>query len=124
MATPSLSPAERQAIAERMRGIIGAENRDLRATAARLRVAEESLRASIDRDAPRLRLDILLAIIREYAVDPTWLLSGEYDLEIHRRMLEDTDITGAALRELTRGRSTRTGVALADLIPNDGRQPT
>ena len=119
MATSGPSPREYQAIAERIRRLIAATGRDLRAIADRLRVAEASLRSSIDGDAPRPRLDILLAIIREYGVDPTWLLSGEYDLEIHRRMLEDTDVTGPALRELTRGRITLTGVPLADLIPDE-----
>lgn len=119
MATPGPSPMEYQAIAERIRGLIGLPDRDLRATAAQLRVAEASLRSTVDADTPRPRLDILLAIIREYGVDPTWLLSGEYDLEIHRRTMEDNDITGPALRELTRGRRTPTGVPLADLIPDD-----
>jgi hypothetical protein len=117
---PSPSPTELQAIAERIRELIGARDHDLSATAVRLGVAEVSLRASIDPDEPKPPLDVLLAIIREYAVDPMWLLSGEYDLAIHRRAIEgEESITGPALRELTRGRITPTGVPVVDLIPDD-----
>ena len=120
MPKPSLSLAEHQAIAERIRGLVGAQRQDLSAAAVRLGVDEVSLRASIDPDAPHLPLGVVLAIIREYAVDPMWLLSGEYDLATHRWAIAGNgDITGSDLRELSRGRTTPSGIPVVDLIPDD-----
>jgi hypothetical protein len=61
--------------------------------ARRLRVDELELRMTIDSDSPRPTMDVLLAVIREYAVDPTWLLTGDYDSATHRRMI-DSDRAG------------------------------
>jgi hypothetical protein len=58
------------------------------AIARRLRVDELELRMTIDTDSPRPTMDVLLAVIREYGVDPTWILTGEYDSGTHRRTVE------------------------------------
>jgi hypothetical protein len=58
-----------------------------------LRVDELEVRMTIDRESPRPTMDVLLAVIREYAVDPTWILTGDYDSATHRRMM-DTDRAG------------------------------
>ena len=124
MPTPSPSPTEYQAIAERIRGLLAAQDQDLSAAAVRLGVEESSLWASIDPDAPCPRLEVLLAVIRVYAVDPMWLLSGEYDLSIHRRTMEEqSSITGGTLRQLALGRNTPTGIPIIDLIPDDKTNP-
>jgi len=47
---------------------------------------------TIDTDSPRPTMDVLLAVIREYAVDPSWLLTGDYDSATHRRTM-DSDRT-------------------------------
>ena len=115
-----VSPEEHQAIAARIRELIGPRNQDLSETAVRLGVAESALRASIDLHEPRATIGVLLAIIREYAVDQTWLLSGEYDLSTHRRAIaENGSLTRDDLRELTFERITPAGIRIADLIPED-----
>jgi len=69
------------------------EGDDPAAVARRLRVDELELRMTIDTDSPRPTMDVLLAVIRDYAVDPTWLLTGDYDSATHRRTM-DSDRTG------------------------------
>jgi len=75
--------------------------------ARRLRVDELELRLAIDPDSPRPTMDVLLAVIREYAVDPTWLLTGNYDSATHQRTM-DTDRTGVieVVRDVARRHET------------------
>ena len=68
-----------------MRGLIaGQEDTDLGAIAARLRVDEVSLRLSIDTLAPYPTVDVLAAVVSAYGVDPTWLITGDYNPSTHR----------------------------------------
>ena len=57
-------------------------------TARRLRVDEVSLRMSVDDLAPYPTVDVIAAVVREYGVDPTWLLTGEYDAGSHRTVAD------------------------------------
>lgn len=52
--------------------------------ASRLRVDEVSLRMSIDSLSPYPTLDVLSAVVTAYGVDPTWLITGEYNPSTHR----------------------------------------
>jgi len=51
-------------------------------------------------------IDVLAAFVREFAVDPLWLLIGQYDATTHREALllgEDQSTAGArSLREFVR----------------------
>jgi hypothetical protein len=78
---------DRNGIAARLRGLIGGqEHGDLGAVAARLGVDEVSLRMSIDHVAPYPTLDVLSAVVTAYGVDPTWLVTGEYNPATHRAL--------------------------------------
>jgi hypothetical protein len=80
----------RHDVATRLRGLLaGQDGGVVSGTARRLGVDEVSLRLSLDEIDPRPTLDVLLAIVREYGVDPTWLVSGEYDPAMHRKALDD-----------------------------------
>lgn len=85
------STIDRFAIAARLRALVFA--RDGLATpgaiAETLGVRESMLRASIDEESPHPWMELLLAVIRVYGVDPTWLLTGEYNQSTHREALED-----------------------------------
>lgn len=84
-----MTGTDRRAIAARLRGLIAGQDRgDVGETARRLHVEEVSLRMSIDEGSPFLTVDVLAAVVREYGVDPTWLLTGEYDPTTHRVTLE------------------------------------
>lgn len=82
--------ASPQSIAARIRGILGEPDRGtIEATARRLGVCEVSLRISTDEKEPHPTVDVIIAIVRHYGVDPTWLMTGNYDPTSHRTALED-----------------------------------
>ena len=56
--------------------------------ARRLAVGEIALRTALDEVAPVLTPEVVAAVVREYGVDPTWLLTGDYDSQTHRMALE------------------------------------
>jgi hypothetical protein len=79
---------QRQHIAARLRALLmGQDGGDLGVTASRLKVDATSLHMSIDETAPYPTLDVIAAVIREYGVDPAWLLTGLYDTVTHRTAL-------------------------------------
>jgi hypothetical protein len=92
-----VQPAEgsdRRSVAARVRSLVDHDgDADPADIARQLRVDELELRMTIDAESPRPTMDVLLAVIREYAVDPTWILTGDYDSATHRRMM-DTDRAG------------------------------
>ena len=101
-----------KSIAARIQGIIGGQDRgNLATTAARLGVSEVALRISIDPDSPHPTFAVLAAVIQHYGVDPTWLVTGEYDAATHRAAVdEDAAATRAQLTAL-----------LARQLPDDRR---
>src|SRR4051812_17284086 len=91
-------------VSKRIRGLIaGQDGGNIAATAARLRVAELSLQMAVDELSPEPTAEVLLAIVRDYGVDPMWLITGEYDSATHRRaMEEDHEATALAIGALLR----------------------
>jgi hypothetical protein len=73
-------------IASRIRGLLSGQG-DLATLAARLHVDEVALRISIDELSPYPTVAVIAAVIREYAVDPSWLLTGIYRAATHREAL-------------------------------------
>ena len=83
--------SQRREIADRLRALLTSEEqRDLAGVAARLRVAEASLVSSLDADSPSQTVDVMVAFIRAYGVDPHWLLFGTYDAATHQQVLESS----------------------------------
>ena len=86
---------DRAGIAQRLRGLIGDQDRgDLAATARRLHVEELSLRMSVDELSPHPTMEVVMAVIREYGVDPAWLVTGEYQSGSHRAWIEGGTLPG------------------------------
>jgi hypothetical protein len=78
------------AVATRIRGIIGGQDHGLiEATARRLGVSEVALRISIHEIQPHPTLEVIVAVVRHYGVDPSWLVSGVYDAATHRKALDE-----------------------------------
>ena len=80
---------DRNAIASRLRSLLGeAGEIPFGDIAAKLGVEELSLRLSVDEISPHPTVEVLDAVIRVYGVDPTWLLTGQYDSGSHRMAVE------------------------------------
>jgi hypothetical protein len=79
------------AIAGRIRGLIRVPpDGDLAAVATRLGVSERSLRMSVDGGVPLPTLDVVAAVVRVYGLDPSWVLTGQYNAATHRVALESS----------------------------------
>jgi hypothetical protein len=90
-AVAGMDAFQRQHIASRIRGLLsGQDEGSLAVIARRLRVDVTSLLMSIDEAAPHPTLDVIAAVVREYGVDPCWLLTGYYDCLTHRKALSAT----------------------------------
>ena len=115
---------DRWRIAVRMRALLfpAIRKSGVRTVAAELEVPAESLQASIDLENPHPSVEMLMAVIRFHGVDPTWLLTGEYDLATHREALENPSsaITLLARTSLRRERS----LGLDDIDPGAGTTET
>lgn len=82
-----MTTSSNAAVASRIRGLLSGQG-DPRDLAARLGVDEMALRISIDELSPYPTLGVIAAVIREYGVDPSWLLTGNYSATAHREALE------------------------------------
>jgi hypothetical protein len=61
-----------------------------------LGVNEAALRETISTAHPRLDPRALAAIVREFGVDPSWLLTGEYSSATHHMALDDDRLQSAS----------------------------
>ena len=99
-ARPMSAAWENARVAARLRALLSGQG-DLSAVAARLHVSETALRMSVDEMSPYPTMDVLIAVIREFGVDPNWLFTGEYDAATHRAALESrTDELPTVLRRV------------------------
>lgn len=96
-----MTESTRRDIAMRLRGLIGGQTADLSECARLLGVDEVSLRISTDNVSPYPTLDVLSAAVAHYGIDPTYLLTGQYDSTSHRRVLDDPGVADEVLRKLT-----------------------
>jgi hypothetical protein len=90
---------DRAGIAARLRALlVGQDSGELGDTAARLGVEELSLRMSIDELSPHPTVDVMTAVIHHYGVDPTWLLTGNYNPATHRAAIEGLSSISTEMR--------------------------
>jgi len=110
------STIDRFAIAARLRALLLA--RDPHANpgtiAESLGVRESMLRASIDDVSPHPWIEVLLAVVSRFGVDPTWILTGIYDQSTHREALEDEESVERMLVRTTLARDTKSRVTTLD----------
>jgi hypothetical protein len=92
-----------QSVADRVRAVVERQpGRSLAALAGMLRVEYDVFRSLITEPErtvePTFLIDVVAGLVRECAVDPQWLLTGNYDGAIHRHALllgEDRSPVGA-----------------------------
>ena len=90
------------AISVRLRALLGLDRgTPIELAAERLHVSEVALRMSVDRWSPNAAQDVLIATIREYGVDPSWLLTGVYSAATHHEAL-DAERPISVLRSILR----------------------
>lgn len=90
--------SNRHEIADRLRRLFAKDfGGDVRRIARGLKLDEVELRMSLDDIAPYPTLNVLSVAVEYYGLDPTWLITGEYDQDTHwlaleggRRMAEET----------------------------------
>ena len=79
---PQIDPS---LIAARLRGLFAwPDAKRLTTLASELQVSERALAAAIDQRAPQQSVTVLVAVAQPYAIDPTWLMTGKYDVQRHR----------------------------------------
>jgi hypothetical protein len=106
----------RRDIAERLRKLLPSQ--DLSAVAERLGVEEVSLRMSVDELSPFPTIDVLAAVVMHYGVDPAYLLTGEYDAAMHRKLVDaDRSVIAESLQQFTRHNS---GAVISRPTPERG----
>jgi hypothetical protein len=87
-------------IAARLRRLIGGERSRLNSLARELGVSEPALLMSIDEVAPQPSLEVIVAVVRRYGVDPTWLMTGEYNAARHRDAIGDEEaVSGSTIAD-------------------------
>lgn len=85
----SASLPRKHDIAERLRPLLFRDGaRDLAGAAQQCGVEESELRRSVDERAPSPTIDVLCAVATKFGVDPTFLMTGQYDRETHWVALE------------------------------------
>lgn len=78
-----------RAVSERIRSLVSASaGPDILGAAQRLGVSEAQLGEAVSGRSRFGSLKVLAAIVRVYGLDPTWLVTGEYDGTTHRASLE------------------------------------
>ena len=84
-----MTASDNAAVAARIRGLLSGQG-DLARIAQKLGVDEVALRISTDEVSPYPTMNVIRAVVAEYGVDPTWLLTGDYSAHSHRAALEAT----------------------------------
>ena len=77
---------DRAGVAGRIREILRNQKLSIEQAADRLRFDPADVRAALEGD---LTLSIIIGVVRYFGVDPTWVLTGEYEQWSHRAALED-----------------------------------
>lgn len=78
-----------RAVGDRIRGLVSASDQaNLALAAQRLRVSESQLRDAVNDRWRVASMNVVVAVVIVYGLDPTWVLTGTYDSATHRTALE------------------------------------
>ena len=99
-AGPHARAEQRQEIAARIRALL--DGRGLDDAARRLGVSVEALTEATDPAIPVHPVAVLAVIAYELGVDPTWLLTGQYDARTHRAASVSVECAAKEIRSVIR----------------------
>jgi hypothetical protein len=115
-----MTKIDRHGVAARLRSLLQAVS--FEAAALQLDVSELALRISIDTTSPNPTIDVIVAAARHFAVDPTWILTGEYDRNTHHVALDgNVDDVARAMQRMLAADAFRFAAELpsAELPPTE-----
>jgi hypothetical protein len=76
-------------VLDRIKGLVSMSDQAQQQSAATLLgVDERHLRAAIKQESRLSTLKVVAAVVRVYGLDPTWVLTGNYDAATHRVALQ------------------------------------
>lgn len=78
-------------IAARLRSLMANDLANADGISRQLGVSVSALMLSIDEASPHPTLEVIVGAVRWYGVDPTWLITGNYDVAGHRTVLTESD---------------------------------
>ena len=99
-----------EAIAQRVRTVVRQPGYDIDIVARSLHVPQSDFRRLVE-ESDRVidtafLIDVVSALVRVFALDPKWLLTGEFDAGAHRRVMElaeaNPQVAERAVREWVR----------------------
>ena len=96
----SLPRADRFEVADRIRALF--DERPVSELASRLHVSVDALNDAVDTSLPVHSVDVLAAISFAYGVDPSWLITGEYDPRTHQAAASSPDDAERVIRAILR----------------------
>ena len=96
----SLPRADRFEVAARIRALF--DERPVSDLASRLRVDVDAISDAVDASMPVHSVDVLAAISFAFGVDPTWLLTGEYDSRTHQAAATSPEDAERVIRSILR----------------------
>lgn len=80
-------------IVARIHGLISMSDRGEISTAAiRLGVSEQELRDTLKHGSTASALKVVRAVVHLYGLDPTWVLTGQYNPSTHRSALSRDEV--------------------------------
>ena len=85
-------------VVDRIKGLVNTSDQaQQHVTATLLGIDERHLRAAINNESRLSTLKVVGAVVRVYGLDPTWILTGNYDPATHHMALQGDS---AAIDEL------------------------
>jgi hypothetical protein len=81
-------------VLDRIKGLVSMSDQAQQQSAATLLgVDERHLRAAVKQESRLSTLKVVAAVVRVYGLDPTWILTGNYDAATHRIALQGDSAT-------------------------------
>jgi hypothetical protein len=75
-------------ISERVRGLVRMEEYGVEVASAKLGLQPDVIHAGVNGVSRSATLRVVEAVVRVYGLDPTWIITGQYDSATHRTAMQ------------------------------------